>query len=217
MPLLPVFLRRHPNLRLQFFVQTQPKEMHAEGVELLIRFGEPPESGLIARKLAHTRHAVYASPKYIELAGAPATPDDLLQHRCLLLKVPFLTKAMDQWEFERSGERKLVKVIPAVATFDREGLIAAVLAGAGLMKLGCFDPGLVASGQLRKVLTDWSCPGGFPIYALYRKTARVSPKLAAFLGFVAEAFAAFDPEEITLLHDSGLADSLRRRRDQARA
>jgi DNA-binding transcriptional LysR family regulator len=217
MPLLPAFLRRHPNLRLQFFVQTQPKEMHAEGVELLIRFGEPPESGLIARKLAHTRHAVYASPKYIELAGAPATPDDLLQHRCLLLKVPFLTKAMDEWEFERSGEHKLIKVIPAVATFDREGLIAAVLAGAGLMKLGCFDPGLVASGQLRKVLTDWSCPGGFPIYALYRKTARMSPKLAAFLGFVAEAFAAFDPEEITLLHDSGLADSLRRRRDQARA
>ena len=107
MPLLPVFLRRHPNLRLQFFVQTQPKEMHAEGVELLIRFGEPPESGLIARKLAHTRHAVYASPKYIELAGAPATPDDLMQHRCLLLKVPFLTRAMDEWEFERSGERKL--------------------------------------------------------------------------------------------------------------
>jgi hypothetical protein len=38
--------------------------------------------------------------------------------------------------------------------------------------------------------------GRFPIYALYRKTARMSPKPAAFLGFVAEAFAAFDPEEI---------------------
>jgi DNA-binding transcriptional LysR family regulator len=123
---------------------------------------------------------------------------------------------MDEWEFERAGERKLIKVVPTVATFDREGLIAAVLAGAGLMKLGCFDPGLVASGQLRKVLTDWSCPGGFPIYALYRKTARMPPKLAAFLAFVAEAFAAFDPEEITLLHDNSLADSLRRRRDQAR-
>jgi hypothetical protein len=67
------------------------------------------------------------------------------------------------------------------------------------------------------VLTDWSCPGGFPIYALYRKTARMSPKLAAFLEFVAEAFSAFDPEEITLLHDTGLANSLRRWRDQPRA
>jgi hypothetical protein len=93
-----------------------------------------------------------------------------MQHRCLLLKVPFLTKAMDEWEFERCGERKLIKVMPAVATFDREGLIAAVLAGAGLMKLGCFDPRLVASGQLCKVLTDWSCPGGFPSM---RSTARL--------------------------------------------
>lgn len=211
MPLLPGFLRRHPNLRLQFHVQSQPKEMHAEGVELLIRFGEPPDSNLVARKLAHTRHSVYASPRYIEEAGAPATPDDLPQHRCLLLKVPYL-KPMDEWEFEREGERKVIKVVPSVATFDREGLIAAVLAGAGLMKLGCFDPRLIVSGQLRKVLADWSCPGGFPIYAIYRKTARMPPKLAAFLAFVAEAFSAFDPEEVTLLHDPGL-DALRRRRD----
>jgi hypothetical protein len=45
----------------------------------------------------------------------------------------------------------------------------------------------------------------------------MSPKLAAFLGFVAEAFAAFDPEETTLLHDNSLANSLRRRRDETRA
>ena len=133
-----------------------------------------------------------------------------MQHRCLLLKVPFLTKAMDESEFERSGERRADQSDAGRGNFRPRRLIAAVLAGAGLMKLGCFDPGLVASGQLRKVLTDWSCPGGFPIYALYRKTARMSPKLAAFLGFVAEAFEAFDPEEITLLHDSSLANSLRR-------
>jgi hypothetical protein len=35
---------------------------------------------------------------------------------------------------------------------------------------------------------------------MYRKTARMPPKVAAFLTFVEEAFAAFDPEEITLLH-----------------
>jgi DNA-binding transcriptional LysR family regulator len=215
MPLLPTFQRRHPNLQLQFHVQAHPKEMHAEGVELLIRFGEPPDSSLVARKLAQTRHSVYAAPKYLEEAGAPATPDDLLQHRCLVLKVPYWLKEMDEWEFERSGERKVIKITPSVATYDREGLIAAVLTGAGFMKLGCFDPGLVASGQLRKVLTDWSCLGGVPIYALYRKSARMPPKLAAFMAFVAEAFAAFDPEEVTLLHDPGL-DALRRRRDFAR-
>ena len=85
----------------------------------------------------------------------------------------------------------------------REGLIAAVLAGAGLMRLGCFDPYLIESGQLRKVLGDWTCPPGFAMFAIYRKTARGTPKVAAFLKFVDEALAAFDPEEITLFHRGG--------------
>ena len=104
------------------------------------------------------------------------------------------------WEFQRGAERKVVQVTPRVVTDDREGLIAAVLAGAGLMRLGCFDPHLIESGQLRRVLSDWTCPPGFALFAMYRKSARGLPKVSAFLKFVEEAFAAFDPEEITLFH-----------------
>ena len=70
------------------------------------------------------------------------------------------------------------------------------------MRLGFFDPYLISSGQLHRVLTDWTCPPGFPIFAMYRKTARLPPKVPAFLKFIEEAFAAFDPEEITLFHRS---------------
>lgn len=188
--------------------------MHAEGVDLLLHISDPPESALIARKIAETRPGVYASPKYLKLAGAPASPDDLARHSCLVLNTRVLNKPLDEWEFERNGQHQLIKVAPSVATYDREGLIAAVLAGAGLMHMECLDPTLITSGQLQKVLTDWSCPSSYPIYAMYRKTPRMPARLSAFLEFVAEAFAAFDPDEITLLHDSSLANSLRRRRDQ---
>jgi DNA-binding transcriptional LysR family regulator len=109
-------------------------------------------------------------------------------------------RPLDEWEFHRGAERKTVKVAPRVVSYDREGLIAAVLAGAGLMRLGCFDPNLISSGQLRKVLTDWTCPPGISIFAMYRKTPRLPPKIGAFLAFVEEAFAAFDPDELTLFH-----------------
>ena len=200
MPLLPAFLRRHPELRLEFHIQTQPKDMHAEGVDVLIRIHEPPVSNLIARKIGQIRHAVYASPEYLKVAGAPKTPDDLLHHFCLAMKVAGLSRPLEEWEFQRGTERKVIQVAPRVVTYDREGLIAAVLAGAGLMRLGCFDPYLISSGQLQRVLTDWTCPPGFTIFAMYRKSARMSPKVAAFLQFVDDAFAAFDPEEITLFH-----------------
>lgn len=200
MPLLPTFLRRHPQLRLEFHIQSQPKDMHAEGVDVLIRISEPPMSNLIARKIGQIRHSVYASPQYLKVAGAPKNPDDLLHHLCLVIKAPGMNRPLEEWEFQRGAERKVIQIAPRVVTFDREGLIAAVLAGAGLMRLGCFDPYLISSGQLHTVLTDWTCPPGFPIFAMYRKAARMPPKVAAFLAFVEEAFAAFDPEEMTLFH-----------------
>lgn len=210
MPALSGFIRRYPNLQLHFHVQTQTKEMHAEGVDVLLRIGDPPDSGLIARRLAQTRTAIYAGPEYLKVAGTPVCPEDLLQHRCLVFKPASMTKALDEWEFERAGEHKLIKLVPAVVTHDRSGLIAAVVAGAGLMRAGCFDPNLVASGQLRPVLADWSCMGGFNIFAMFRKSSRMPPMLAVFLQFVAEAFAAFDPDEVTLIHDQTFGEWLRR-------
>ena len=212
MPLLPAFLHRHPHLRVDFHIQSQPKEMHAEGVDLLLRISEPPESNLIARKIGQIRHGVYAASSYLKMAGVPANPEELSQHSCLVMMVPGMSRPLDEWEFQRADEKKVIKIVPRVVTYDREGLIAAVLAGAGLMRLGCFDPLLIASGQLRRVLADWTCPPGFSIFAMYRKTARMPPKLAAFLGFVEEAFAAFDPEEVTLFHNKNIVGLSRRSR-----
>jgi DNA-binding transcriptional LysR family regulator len=211
MPALSGFVRRYRNLQLNFHVQTQPKEMHAQGMDMLLRIGEPPESSLIARRIAQIRFAVYAAPDYLKVAGTPARPEDLLLHQCLVFKPASMTKPLDEWEFERAGEHKLIKVTPAVVTHDRSGQIAAAVAGAGLMRAGCFDPSLVAMGQLRRVLADWSCPGGFNIYAMFRKSPRMPPKLVAFLEFVADAFAAFDPDEVTLVHDQSFGEWLRRR------
>lgn len=212
MPRLPEFLRRHPGLQLECLVMTRIKDMHASGVDLLVQPGEPPESGVIARKVAQARYGVYAAPKYLETAGEPASPDDLLRHRCLVHKPPFMNTPWNEWEFERRGERKAVKVPRTLVTDDREGLFAAALAGAGLLRSAMFDPALITSGRLRKVLNDWTCTSAHSlnIYAIYRRTARMPPKIAAFLQFAADAFAAFDPEELTLIHGANLGDPLPR-------
>jgi DNA-binding transcriptional LysR family regulator len=202
MPRLSEFIRRHPGLKLEFLVLTQIKDMHASGVDLMLRAAEPPESGVIARKLVDIRFGVYASPKYLEIAGEPAMPQDLLRHRCLIFLAPHDNKPRNEWLFERDGERTVVKVPSTIVTDEREGLHAAAVAGCGLMRAGLFDPALITSGQLRKVLTEWSCPVGLSFYALYRRTPRVPAKIAAFIDFVADAFAAFDPNQLTIIHGS---------------
>ncbi len=200
MPGLAGFMRRHPGLRLRFSVVNQPREMHAEGLDMLLRIGDPPDSGLVARRMAELKFGVYAAPDYLKATGVPARPEDLLRHRCFVHTPPHLAKPLDEWVFERGRERKRLKIVPAFSTSDREALIAAVVGGAGVMRIGMFDPGLVTSGRLRQLLTDWTCPGGQVVYAMYRKTPRLSPRVAAFLGFLEDAFAAFDPEELTIRH-----------------
>jgi DNA-binding transcriptional LysR family regulator len=202
MPRLPEFTRRHPELSVECLVLTHIKDMHASGIDVLVRAGEPPQSELIARKIMTLRFGVYAAPRYLQAAGVPGKPQDLMAHRCLIHKPPFSSKPLDQWEFERGTERQQVTVPSTLVTDDREGLIAAALAGGGLMRIGVFDPGLLASGRLRRVLADWQCPGAPAVYALYRRSTRTSPKVTAFLQFLAEATAAFDPEQVTVTYEN---------------
>jgi DNA-binding transcriptional LysR family regulator len=202
MPQVAQFTSRHPEMRLEFVVMTQPKQMHAEGVDVMLRVGEVPESGLIARRIAQIRFGLWAAPDYLRRAGAPTVPEDLPRHACLVYRYPGAEKMLDEWAFERAGERKLVKIAhPAIVSDDREGLLAALLGGAGLARTGNFDPAWIKSGRVLRALPDWSVPGGFPVHAIYRKTPKLAPKIAAFLEFSRSAFASFDPEELTLVHD----------------
>jgi DNA-binding transcriptional LysR family regulator len=205
-------MRRHPDLKLECYVLTQVKEMHAGGLDVMLRAGAVPDSDLVARKILDIRFGVYAAPDYLASAGEPANPEDLARHRCLVHKPPVEQKALDEWAFERAGERRVVKVPRSLVTDDREGMIDAVLAGGGLMRIGMFDPALIASGRLRKVLGDWTCVGRVPVHAFYRRSSRVSPKVAAFLQFVAETLVAFDPEQVTLTYDTVFAQGIRRAR-----
>jgi DNA-binding transcriptional LysR family regulator len=110
MPAVAQFTRHHPELQLDIHLMTHPKQMHAEGVDVMLRVGDPPESGLIARRIARTRFGVYGSPEYFDRAGVPQAPEDLLRHSCLVYRYPGMEKMLDEWLFERGRERKLVKI-----------------------------------------------------------------------------------------------------------
>jgi DNA-binding transcriptional LysR family regulator len=206
MPHLATLQSRHPDLRVETRLTQDPNAMQAENLDVLLHVGEPPPSRLIAQRLGQGRPAAYASPDYLRRFGEPAEPDGLSQHRCLVFRRPWLIQHHDQWDFERDGARRTVQVAPILITPDREGLIVAAMAGAGVMYMACFDPAFLASGRLVRLLPDWSCPASFNIYAMYRRSKIPAPRVSAFIQFVREAFAAFDPQELTVLHASMTAE-----------
>jgi len=198
-PRLALLLNRYPDLKLDFKPIQDPKAMQSENLDVLLMAGEPPSSRLVAHRLALGRPGIYASPDYIRRFGEPQSPDELIGHRCLVFHGPWMQLPAEQWNFERGVETTSVKVKARVVTPDREGLIVAALGGAGIIRMACFDPSLMQSGRLRRLLPDWECTDGFNVYALHRKSASLAPRIQAFLKFVRESFEAFDPEEVTLL------------------
>ena len=52
-------------------------DLLADGFDMAIRFGDPPQGRLLTRKLLETRILTVASPAYLAHAGRPAHPSDL--------------------------------------------------------------------------------------------------------------------------------------------
>lgn len=205
-PRLALFLSRYPEVQLDCKPIQDPKAMQTENFDVMLMAGEPPPSRLVARHLALGRPGIYAAPEYLRRFGEPKEPADLAAHRCLVFHGPWMQVPAYEWSFRRDGATSTVRVTPRVVTPDREGLIVAAMGGAGVIRMACFDPALIESGRLRRLLPDWECTDGFNVYALHRRGASVAPRINAFLDFVRESFEAFDPDEVTLLRgDTGAA------------
>lgn len=203
MPRLAEFLQQHAGLSVECRQRWHVKEMHSEAIDVLLWVGGQPDPGVIAHKLCDLRFNVYGAPGYLKSHGIPTHPRELARHRCLVYFPPsWATKPLDNWGFQRGNVSESVKINPTLLCDEREMLIAAAVNGAGLIRTGFFDPALIATGRLRRVLEDWTCTGAPAFYAMYRKSQRQSPKVAAFVEFVKDAVAEFDPEELTVIHES---------------
>jgi DNA-binding transcriptional LysR family regulator len=159
-----------------------------EGFDLAIRIGESPTQNLIARKLGETRLVPCAAPLYLREHGAPQAPADLANHACLTYEylVP-----RDVWRFrDRAGKDHTVRVAGPVHANNGEMLAAAAVEGIGI----AMEPDFIvetelAAGRLVRILSDYAAPTT-NIYAVYPTRRHLSPKVRAFVDFLAERFTA---------------------------
>ncbi len=194
MPRMAEFLQRHPAMRVESLILNQARDLHAAGLDVMFVSGNPKDSELVARRVATLRLAVYAAPAYLARAGTPRHPQELVHHTCLVHKPSFTQRGWNDWEFKQGTQRFKVKVPMSLMTDDREGMLSTAVHGGGIVRIGLLHPQFVDSGRLVRVLGDWECPGGPDLHLVYRKSSRGNPRVTAFLDFVEEVFAAFDPQ-----------------------
>ena len=159
-PLVPAFVARHPDIRVELVITDSVVDHIREGVDISVRFAEQLEASLIARKLATVPMVLCASPAYLERRGRPRGPEDLLHHDCLVYRFAghgrlfhwtFLNNGV---LFERAIEAKLI-------SNDIDTLTEMAIAGAGIARLGAFicEP-LIAQGLLMPLFSRY--PGELP-------------------------------------------------------
>jgi DNA-binding transcriptional LysR family regulator len=119
-------------------------------------------------------------------AGTPLHPADLDGHNCLRYTY---RRGPEAWELERDGERHVVRLRGNLAANNGDALRAAAIGGLGIVVLPDFivaDD--LASGRLVHLLADWRTPE-FPIQAVWPPQRHPSPKLRAFVDFLADRLA----------------------------
>ena len=193
LPRLNAFLEQYPDLELQIELTDRPVDVVEEGFDAVIRLQEQVDDpSLIARKLAVNRRIICAAPAYIEAHGMPESPGDLLNHNCLTL---YTVSRFNDWEFEGEEDSRVLHVSGNFQANTADALYAAALGGAGLARLSTW---LVApdirAGRLVPVLPQYTHEKS-AYYVLYPHRRHLSPKVRAFVDFLAEQFTPVPPWE----------------------
>ena len=182
-PAICAFLERHPEIELQIDLTDRLINSQEDGYDVVIRRGTPPSSGLIRKALSPDPLILVASPVYLREHGTPASPDDLVQHSCLILGDSM------HWDFARRQEQFSVRVSGRLRSDNSELLRHAARSGLGIIRASRQRVGKsVREGYLKRVLAPYDVVGDSTIYALYPGSKHVLPKLRVFLDFLAEWF-----------------------------
>jgi len=193
-PRLGTFLDAHRELRLELVTRDDLGDLIADGFDLAIRFGHPPVSSLVARKLLETRIVTVASPGYLKRHGRPDSPQALDgdSHARIEFRDPDSGRPF-QWEFHRG--RKIVRLAAQgrLVVNDVGTLHSACSAGVGIAQVMAIAAAtLLAQGRLIDLFPDWP-DERFPLFALHPSRHHPPAKTRAFLDFVVSLVGPLQP------------------------
>ena len=185
-PAISDFAKKYPDIEVQLHLTDHPLVMADESIDVGIRFGEIPDSTLIARRIAPNRRLLCASPMYLKERGRPEMPADLASHSCIILRQN--ETAYGVWRFERAGKTHMVKVRGPLSSNDGEVVLKWALDGHGVVMRAEWDIAkYIRSGRLERVLEDYALPPA-DIFAVYPQRHHLSAKVTAFIDFLIERF-----------------------------
>lgn len=170
-PRLIPFLRAYPDIKVEIIHDNALTNIVEDRYSAGVRMGEAVDKDMIAVRIGpDIRFAVIGAPEYFAGRGKPKTPQDLVNHNCINLRLQ-THGGLYAWEFEKDGRELRVHVDGQLIFNSIFDVRDAALDGLGL----AFVPSDIAEpyvreGRLVSVMQEWCAL--WPGYHLYYPSRR---------------------------------------------
>ncbi|MGY3230551.1 DNA-binding transcriptional LysR family regulator [Luteibacter sp. HA06] len=206
-PLIDAFCHLHPAVEAHLKLDDRVGDWVHDRADVGFRIGVAPEDGVAVRRLLAVQLIVCAAPSYIAAYGAPTSIEQLVAHRCSVLRHSATGRVLP-WLLKRDGEVISLDLQPSLSTNDAGLEIEAVLSGhaIGLLASSSVAP-LIRSGQLVPLLTR-HVADHLSLFVYYGSRARQPSRVRAFIDFVVDRLGqssayVLDARELALASAKG--------------
>ncbi len=130
MQVLSKFVDANPEVTPHLHLTDGIVNITEEGFDCAIRYGDLPDSSLVARKLASNHRVLCASPDYLKRKGMPKSPQQLIDHDCLAMTRG--AEPLTTWYFHAHNQLENVAIKPIRSSNDGALIRRWAVEGAGI-------------------------------------------------------------------------------------
>lgn len=187
-PVVEAFSRTHPGVTVTLDLSDHPGTQLVESSDVVIHIGPPGPMTQIVTTLAPNRRILCASPDYLANAAPIQSPQDLMRHRCLVVREN--DEDVTLWRFlHPSREAHTVRIRPTMCSNDGAVIREWAIAGQGVAIRSEWNiAGDLAARRLKRVLPSWEVPPADVVAMLGTRFGR-SARTTAFLAMLRQALA----------------------------
>lgn len=186
-PAMIDFLDLHPALQVELVFNDRNLDMIEHGLDLAVRIGALPDTGMMARQVGQVRRVLVASPAYLARRGSPSSPRELDAHDIIFSE----QRRGTEWRFaEGDGRECTVRLAPRLIVNEIDTMLLAVLAGRGIGRPLSYQVAeQLADGTLVRLLPEYEL-APLPVQLLVPSARHMAPRLRACIEFLAQRLAA---------------------------
>jgi DNA-binding transcriptional LysR family regulator len=184
LPVILEFLALYPEINVTLLQSDRNADLIGDQVDLAVRIGKLPDSGMIATQVGSMRIVVCASPALIAQRGAPQRPEELMHLPCVMFNGPRLSP---NWRFREpdSDAVTTIAIRPRLQVATPDSAAQSAIRGLGFAYLFEYHVAQALEAKALQIVLEAFEVETIPVHLLHVSRAQMPIKLRRFIDFAA--------------------------------